>query len=480
MLHCKPSRLTKKLRKEKLGARSYVRTSGHVCLNTEIKDSFSAQNFSQLQELFLKSLGEGRTEIAQVLSRHWRELFSNYCVERGQPLDASDWLSSLEDLERKDSLHKAKGKSAKRRAIMGYGVRKEKLKDGLFVENTDFFDGDALSEEEEKDLIGSLDWNEVDSDEMSGIENSGNFLPSLIHCIEKENLPFQYVDMWCPKYVQESPSDEFLSYAGSATRTDMQFQTKKELIDFGKYTNKFSMEGGRGLPGRVYDAGIPIWEQNLQCLSPKFAFARSAGAFIYGIKTALGIPVTCRSVEKMVVVLYSTSDISRDERIVRTCQDYISKHYPNPRWKLVVDAGFDGILDKKGQYDFQPLIKKPRTAKRITTKIIASSLTNMPDVKSSLDMNIMEDSDMLKILGQYMPLNDCSAVDLNGFLTIRLLLLRSASLRTEYQQEMLNILKSSYRSYKFIKRSDADTALLLAKDCTFLMQGMTKSMALQS
>ena len=104
MLQCKPSRLMKKLKKAKLCARNYIRTSGNVCVTGEVRSSISAQGFSRLQELFLKSVGDARQELTQNLSKQWRELFSNFCVERGQSVDASDWLSSVEELEKRDSL----------------------------------------------------------------------------------------------------------------------------------------------------------------------------------------------------------------------------------------------------------------------------------------------------------------------------------------------------------------------------------------
>mmetsp|Transcript_20667 Transcript_20667/g.25570 ORF Transcript_20667/g.25570 Transcript_20667/m.25570 type:complete len:637 (-) Transcript_20667:171-2081(-) len=473
ILQCKPSRLTKKLKKAKLCSRSYIRTSGHVCVSGGVKNSVSAQGFSRLQELFLKSVGEARKELSQNLSRHWRELFSNYCVERGQPVDASDWLSSVEELEKRDSMQKAKGKCLKRRVRMGYAMRKDKAKDGVFVEDIDLFDGD-LDEEEEKDLIGSLDWDAYDAD-ASAMEHNGNYLPSIMEWIEKENLPFQYADMWVPSYLSSS-TELRLCFAGCATRNDLQKPSEvKSLAEFGQYSKKFSFDTGHGLPGRVYKTGIPNWEQSVQ-LAPSCHFARCGGAAMYGVKTVLGIPVVSQTVGKIVVALYSINDVPKDEHLVTMCKTQFNKYLPNPQWKLVIDAGMDTNTDNSYFLGMsQDQNPQPNKRPRIEPSNSNTNLDARQDQYSSnkhqqSTKESIENSEIIKILGEHMPLDNTNPAELHGFMTLRLLLLRSKTMISAPQEEMLNILKSSYRGYKSVNRKVSDVALLLAKDCAFLMQ----------
>ena len=81
------------------------------------------------------------------------------------------------------------------------------------------------------------------------------------------------------------------------------------------YSQKFSFDVGCGLPGRVYESGRPTWEQSVHN-APDHHFERCGGAMQWGIKTVVGIPIASPNVGRIVVVLYSSHDRTKDEDLV--------------------------------------------------------------------------------------------------------------------------------------------------------------------
>ena len=54
-----------------------------------------------------------------------RELFSNLCANTGQPLDADDWLSSVEEKERRVSQAKDAARHERRKLMMKYALSRD-------------------------------------------------------------------------------------------------------------------------------------------------------------------------------------------------------------------------------------------------------------------------------------------------------------------------------------------------------------------
>jgi hypothetical protein len=104
ILLCRASRLTKKMKNAKLSTRSFTVSSLHNSQMTSNKED--CQVLSALQDRFIGSMN---TKMAQLelrfnLVRQWRTYFSDLCLQIGYPcLDASDWVFSLEEMERKAS-----------------------------------------------------------------------------------------------------------------------------------------------------------------------------------------------------------------------------------------------------------------------------------------------------------------------------------------------------------------------------------------
>lgn len=77
-------------------------------------------------------------------------------------------------------------------------------------------------------------------------------------------------------------------------------------------------------------------------------------------------------------------------------------------------------------------------------------------------------SEVIAIFGEHMPSDpaDPSFQYLQGFMRLRLLLLRSSRSRDE--QDVVDTILGSYSSYKSGGRSRSDIALMLARDFMFL------------
>jgi hypothetical protein len=333
----------------------------------------------------------------------------------------------------------------------------------------------------------------------------GQFLDMIMHLMENRNLPFEHVDIWVPSFMprdgavhSHSVDTEQLRlfHAGHATRGDL----GDELVaftmhEFGVYSDKFSFEPGHGLPGRVYVSGQPSWECRVDQRDVK-NFERVGGARVYGIKTAVGIPLVTPMVGRIVVAFYSRDDVPEDKGLMMQMMAELAKYSPRPKWKLVIDSGA-GDTEPSDKTELQCIDYKSFDAQAASpftfpmTSPTASSLqldmarlssaqnggcTSPTGTSSSFETNYEENA-IVSLLGDHMPVSGGSSAGessssigntislLPHFISIRLLLLRPANRRSSQENGMIDILKNSFRAYsKDNRRSGAELATLLAKD----------------
>eukprot|EP00521_Asterionellopsis_glacialis_P012416 CAMPEP_0195292554 /NCGR_PEP_ID=MMETSP0707-20130614/10038_1 /TAXON_ID=33640 /ORGANISM="Asterionellopsis glacialis, Strain CCMP134" /LENGTH=726 /DNA_ID=CAMNT_0040353043 /DNA_START=18 /DNA_END=2198 /DNA_ORIENTATION=+ len=493
MLKSKQSRLTKKMKNAKLSSKTFERSSGHV---SDVND---AREVSELEESFFHSIQchQERAEIKFHMQREWREQFTAYCTSIGQNLDADAWLSSVEEMDRRASAAKDAARMARRKLMMGLAlVEDTKNPDsGVFIEKSDaeMQAADSVSpgigglsgvknegNDEILNILGDKSIFNEDSNDPSGLAgrssqlHSAPFLSKALAYMQRHNVPFEHVDIWVPSFVPAGGEQQAaentscrLCFAGSAT-VDMQVgsadgkcnqaisnEDRFYLEAFGDYSQKFSFDVGCGLPGRVYQSGLPTWEQSVQN-APHTHFERCGGAIQWGIKTVVGIPIASPNVGRIVVTFYSRHDRDKDEDLVGRLSEEFTRLMPSPKWKLVVDIG-----------EPEPTPPVPTT----TASSSNASVTNDEEKEKSKDNRIEE---VISLLGQYMPSDPTSqlASYLPGFMSLRLMLLRPS--RTSEEEEMVRTMLGSFSSYSSGGRSKSDIAIMLARDFMFLNQQQTQ------
>jgi hypothetical protein len=147
---------------------------------------------------------------------------------------------------------------------------------------------------------------------------------------------------------------------------------------------------------------------------------------------------------------------------------------PSPKWKLVVDIG-----EAEG----------PPALQAATTAAAAAAAASGPplDAKDSNEMSPLRNltasstrcdedgrdprvDEVVSLLGKYMPSDPLSPNMqwVNGFMSLRLLLLRS--LRSVEEEELVKTVLDSFSSYTAGGRDESDIAVLLARDFLFLSQ----------
>jgi bHLH-MYC and R2R3-MYB transcription factors N-terminal len=573
MLLCKPSRLTKKMKNSKLSTRVFTLSKDiggfqYLQKSTSAAAREECRMLSALQEQFVQSLTSlsAQLEMRFNLQKHWRNYFSNLCVELEYPqLEVSDFLASLEEQEVRASQAEAQIRNARRRKLglggttttststsvprplstvslatsttassMELGKQRKPVsaasmkKDdededverdlnrimnmGDFAESDDEDDfGDqslipksmAIGEDFDsamKFLMGPDNFNffsGVSQQPLSDIKDwstaSNPFLAAISMYLEERNLPFQYVDCWVPSVGAKdgSADDEEgirLLPAGFVTRDDQNAELTSALVAFGEYSKSFSFRPGRGLPGRVYISGECAWQTSLSETHPS-VFARAGGAKVYGLRTAAAIPFSAPGVGRMVVVMYSTEHIPKDEGLTKLCADELAKFEPQPKWKLVIEIGAgqetqgsSANMEALNQASVNAGTSVTSTPHSVKTMFSQQQATGHIDSPPTSAYETASDEDierrLISLLGDQMPAfhatqsgesSSSMASEMSELLPdimrMRLLLLRPGSRRSSEENDVVDVLKSSFKNYsEESKRSDSEIAMLLARE----------------
>jgi hypothetical protein len=339
------------------------------------------------------------------------------------------------------------------------------------------------------------------------------FLHKVMSYIHRHNVPFEYIDAWVPSFVPD-PSDDpsqsencsgaddagrqdsaaaagekskcRLCFAGSlvANRVVVGDGAQRRSIPlspddlfnlsaFGDYSESFSFDVGCGLPGRVYHMGVPTWEQSVHN-APLHHFERVGGSQQWGIRTVVGIPVPSPNVGRIVVVLYSRHDRTKDHDLVIRLTEEFSRLMPSPKWKLVVDLGQPQATttqQQQQQHRAPPTSQAGHVGHAVQQQQQQSQSMNVQETYAASAPSpdpAKLTSEVISIFGEHMPSDPTNPAFqyLQGFMSLRLLLLRST--RNEQEQDVVNTILSSYSSYKAGGRTRPDIALMLARDFMFL------------
>jgi len=331
---------------------------------------------------------------------------------------------------------------------------------------------DAMSEGEEDDSWFAE--SQESSDEESSVEQSktGAFLYQLADFVENhDDIPFDLIDLWVPVFNPDATHNSIpqLFHAGHIVASNAPNSSKKN--EFGQSSMVFSFEPGDGIPGRVYTSGLPIWESDL---SNSASFERRDDAKKYGISTCLGLPVDS-TIGRIVAIFYTEHQLTqRDAELISFIQNSITSNWnPNPRFILELDSDINDATmdDSADNLPIAPFSNNPNDPPALRpasfNRQSSSSSSNINDNNRSLDFDISN------LLAEQMPMDE-SPVS-SGYVSLRLVLLRSA--RSTQEEEIVTILRRSYRGYVVIQRRPQDMALLLVQDYMYLQNSYTRNNA---
>eukprot|EP00526_Cylindrotheca_closterium_P004522 CAMPEP_0113624246 /NCGR_PEP_ID=MMETSP0017_2-20120614/12494_1 /TAXON_ID=2856 /ORGANISM="Cylindrotheca closterium" /LENGTH=804 /DNA_ID=CAMNT_0000534261 /DNA_START=229 /DNA_END=2643 /DNA_ORIENTATION=- /assembly_acc=CAM_ASM_000147 len=502
ILLCKASRLTKKMKNAKLSTRSFEVTQKSI----SVPAKEDRQVFSALQDRFISSMP---TKIAQLelkfnLVKQWRAYFSNLCIQVGfQGLDANDWISSVEEIERRASKteeqmrivrrkrmglcggrsteHQRPLKQARSEPILqeiaakpmatssslsafgtnavvsgssspSLSIHQRTFSDDLDLDNAilslyDSQGGQNFHSSFEEDKGAPLAVPKAPS-------SSNDFLEAISRFMENRELPFQHADVWVPSFAQGTGDQVQLLHAGHATRRDQGGVVLDTLKNFGEFSKDFKFHPNQGLPGRVYAAGEAQWEFQL---SNPSVFPRYKAAKAYGLRTATAIPISTPGVGRMVVVFYSSSKLMEDQSLVSRCARELASYAPTPKWKLVIEIG-----------NYRPN-KAALTQGHNHPPTITEEPTTTTSSEEKAGETLVVDQ-MVSLLGNELAsassANHPSPQDMNSrMMGMRLLLLKSPNSRSANENELVGILEGSYKAYaKDNKRSQSELARLLVTE----------------
>mmetsp|Transcript_9519 Transcript_9519/g.11086 ORF Transcript_9519/g.11086 Transcript_9519/m.11086 type:complete len:754 (+) Transcript_9519:147-2408(+) len=258
------------------------------------------------------------------------------------------------------------------------------------------------------------------------------FVQKFSQIIEDENWPFQYFDVW-----HASSKDEkkpVLRHVGHYTRSDIDcIWSLYHMNQFGKDSSHFQFVSGEGLPGRVFETGKAIWDDEIQNMNNKM-FPRIAVARKRGVKKGLGIPMFHTSMGKVVIALYTCEDVPKDANLVEKCCNYFQNFSPSPRCELVVDIG------KVGQENYNP-----------------------HDDANTCDTE--NESEITNLLSKYASSSSTLA---RGFTSLRLLFLQPKSKLSVIDNSTREIINASYSNYIKSKQKEETIASLLVHEFTLI------------
>lgn len=363
-----------------------------------------------------------------------------------------------------------------------------------FGEHSSSVTGTSGSKKAEKE--SSLSLNSTSND--PNFKHAAPFLSGVATYIETNSIPFEHIDVWVPSYVEgtssmgtgsNTPSNTTrLVYGGSATmgvqivnneattdgttqktasamkRAALTDDDKTNFSMFGTYSEKFSFDTGCGLPGRVYQSGVPAWEQFVSEAQAS-SFERRGGAVQFGVKTAVALPVESPSVGRIVLILYSKYDRKQSANMLGRLMNDIKLLNPAPRWKLVVDCGSKG-LHPSSLHEAPSAMPSNQAAANVS----------MEDTQESKQKK--QTNDLIFLLGEQIPLDMNSALgeQIHSIMSLRLVLLRPS--RTPEEEALVNTILVLYESYLQAGRPSQDIACMLARDFCFHLQHVQQQMVM--
>mmetsp|Transcript_23287 Transcript_23287/g.44133 ORF Transcript_23287/g.44133 Transcript_23287/m.44133 type:complete len:989 (+) Transcript_23287:292-3258(+) len=163
-LKSKPSRLTKKMKHAKLSTRHFHLNTGHI------RSSERAKELSRLELSFVNSISDAveRSEIKFHMRREWRDHVAERLTFLRIQFDATEWLKSVDVMDRRTTSAKSRNRMVKRRFMMGKAMEKDTSSPtpGVFIEQGSGVQDDDVDLEL---LASALEANDAEDDDLRGL-----------------------------------------------------------------------------------------------------------------------------------------------------------------------------------------------------------------------------------------------------------------------------------------------------------------------
>jgi hypothetical protein len=266
-----------------------------------------------------------------------------------------------------------------------------------------------------------------------------------------------------------------------------------------------------GLPGLAHRTRVPQWATNLDQASPKY-FQRSAGTKVYGVKTALAIPMLSTS-STCVIIVYSLAHVIPDDNITSIFVTELSQYILKPKWKIVVDSDANtdvteqstsgNTMDQSSTYSDEDRSRHLIGNNSESALMKLEGISNRKDAPSPLTLaedgldEHEEDLQIANLLAQNIPLiasyptsssmgyaptnhnnfvttrDNNHQIMMENFISLRLLLLRTPDRRNNNENIIVGVIRQSYRGYRNVTRwNEQEIASLLIKDWIHLRHSM--------
>ena len=501
MLKCKLSRLTKKFKKanftrgytirrekdfddirfksirKKLADTfsSFVSAQAHDCTRSQLRLLSSAQWKKYLVEFYTEQLGKSIDNLAglddyrrsveeldRLIQRHEEEF------KKRRKLDVTSRRSiSIEDVP---SLAAPRLEAAKTAARFESAHPQNKQASEFTAEpiDDDFLLLWGIREEEDVDAVVTDDeFNSYSSDTDSSSQQVHPFLSKLEEYLSKNTSPFDYAEVWLPILDQGNAR---LVCGGCVVTASC--HSSAPLLKFAEVSSRTVFEAGVGIPGRTFSTGRSCWEQAVQyAQSSHFLRVESAGR--YGIQTAVGIPIECEAVGTLVVCFFSRANLNKDDALIARLWKDLSSLNSVSQWALDSKGGENlDLLDTS--FDYAEKVntesnKLPSAFPRDISETNVVMECNPERVSRELSKH-----NLLALLTEQIPLTNTSSTTeevniLNGFMLLRMLLLRSESSLNAQDLEIVQVICASYQLYaKMNKWSRSELAQMTVREFLFL------------
>jgi ribosomal protein L31E len=529
-LKCKLSRLTKKFKKANF-TRCYVYRRGIHNIDQNVRIRAIRMRVAETYTSFLSSIGNEflKAQMRLLTSAQWKKYLVEFCSEQlsvhvDHFIGAEEYCSSIQELDRLMEYHsdelkkrrkldvtahraisvedipsldiKKAGRTKKKvkvvpevieklktvkdtdqtiiedevnnklgKIVMKQAPREQENNQKLSIRTAATAASEPIDEDflllwgirEEEDPIVTDDEFQSHSDSDSSSQQVHPFLSKLEEYFAKNILPFDYVEVWLPIHDQGKVS---LCCGGGFVPEKN--KASPELLHFASISSQTVFDAGVGLPGRTYSSGQSHWEQGIQYAQAAH-FPRVEAAGRAGIQTAVGIPVSCEVVGSLIVCFFSTTYVIKDDALVSRIWQDLNALNSVSQW----------ALDSNGGNNFDLLESSPEIFKPITEEEAAVHGDELA-IDKSLNPRETAKQGLLKLLTEQIPLTSSASSQeevnmLQGFMILRMLLLRNEHSLNAKENEITQVMCASYSLYAKMKKwTHRELAHMIVREFIYL------------